>query len=505
MVRGGLAFFAVLFSGLLLFQTFTPVMTGAKKDPSKNPTLPSTLNIPADADEGIEVSPNPSPVPESMNVGRPRANFNGLATWTFNTSNYVFDESLTDSDFYGSIWILDSWTSFRSLFSRMFQFATTFSTVPASPRCTSANPCRITMKPEGRRHVRRPDEERGLALNNCGKSGDTKFTEFEFKHILRTTTDFWDPNNFGLYAFSAAHWRRGDSPYSHATFFFVPKLEVIDYTLVHTDNGEAQCKAQSHYDAWTCVKTGSNEDVYGGCYFSGKCRPTYRKSDGHFLGLDCLENSGNPSKDFIADPYHLGIIQDLFVSTNNEYNRPPPKKWQIDEVHWRVDKRKATGAGLQFTEPRPEPYQTDREALYNAYTEWLLRHPTEKMAAEVRRLFYRQPYFIFGSTIRKTGAPNEGFVERKMYNLVVNPMFVPDPDPAKIQVPFIWSGNRGRISTAEKNADAPEWDLTPFQNKKEDYVPDDKPPEVVDAQVTVSKLDDVTDELAAKLEDLQKQ
>ena len=310
-----------------------------------------------------------------------------------------------------------------------------------------------------------------------------------------------------MHAFSAAHWRRADSPYAYATFFFVPKLEVIDYTLVQDEDGKAQCKAQTHYDAWTCAKTGRNEDGYGGCYFAGKCLPTYRKSDGHFMGLDCLKGSGDPARDFVADPFILGIVQDQFAYSKLGFTKVPPKQWKLDETSWFVDRSRSTGAGLRFTEPRPQPYKTPREELYDSYTEWLQRHPTEKMPEEVKRLFYRQPYYIFAKDLRKNGAPNEGFIERNYFNLQVNPLYVPDPDPAKIDVPFAWSGNRESNGTVEKMPvvdDGPEWDLAIF-NRRDEKVPHTGPDENMDNQFLISKVDDESKELADKLQDLAKQ
>ena len=506
MAGRGLTYFAVLFSGLLLMSSlFSPVMTGAKLDPKK--VKPTELVPPEMADEGIEVSPNPSPVPMAPDVGRPGANFKGAATWTFNYTNYIFDESLTSTDFYRSLFVLDNWPSFQEFASRLYNFASFYST--DQPSCTSTNPCRITVKPEGKSQKRRPDEERGMAVNNCGRSGDRKFSEFEFKHILRTTVAGWDPEMFGTHAFSAAHWRRADSPYMHATFFFVPKTEVIEYAMVEDEDGQTQCKAQSHYDAWTCAKTGSNEDLYSGCYYSGKCLPTYRKSDGHFMGLDCLEGSGDPSKDFVANPGHLALLQDLFAYGKG-FERLPPKHWEIEETRWFADKAKSTRAGLRFTEPRPKPYTTAREDLFQAYLDWLLRRPTEKMPVEVRRLFYRQPYLLFGESMRKPGAPTEGYIEREFLKLVVNPLFVPDPDPAKIVVPFVWSGNRESTGSEEKKREvddgAPEWDVNMFDNGKGVKKPPvDIPGEDIDAEVYISKAEEARDEFAIKLEAIQVQ
>jgi len=96
MVSRGVTYFAILFTGLLLLQAITPVYPGAKFDPSK--VKPTHLDLSEAIDEGIGESPNPSPLPESPNVGPPRANFNGLVSWTFNSSNYVLDESLTNTD-----------------------------------------------------------------------------------------------------------------------------------------------------------------------------------------------------------------------------------------------------------------------------------------------------------------------------------------------------------------------------------------------------------------------
>ena len=501
MAGRGLTFFAILFTGLLLFQCFKPVVPGVKLDPAK--VKPTNLDVPDSIDEGIGESPSPSPTPFEPNVDPPGANFNGAATFTFNTSNYVFDESLSETDFYENLTFLDSWTSIKWFAAKLFDFANLYSTVKAKPKCTSKNQCRIRITQEGKAQKRRPDEERGMAVNNCGKIGDWKFTDFEHKHILRTSGTAWDPENFGIHAFAAAHWRRADSPYSHATFFYVPKLEVIDYTLVQNEDGEAQCKAQTHYDAWTCVKTGRNEDLYGGCYYAGKCLPTYRKVDGHFMGLDCLEGSGDPSRDYVADPFALGILQDQFAY-NKKFSKVPPKQWQLDETSWFVDRTRSTGAGLRFTEPRPEPYKTTREELYDSYTEWLQRHPTEKIPEEVKRLFYRQPYYIFAKDLRKNGAPNEGFIERKFYNLKVNPLYVPAPDPAKIDVPFAWSGNRGGNGTVDKMPvidEGPEWDLAIF-NRRDEKVPHTGPDENMDSQHLISKVDDASKELAAKLNDL---
>ena len=503
MVSRGITYFGILFTGLLLLQAITPVYPGAKLDPSK--VKPTHLDLPEAIDEGIGESPNPSPLPESPNVGPPGANFNGLVSWTFNSSNYVLDESLSNTDFYEYLTYLDSWTSFRWFAARLVEFAQAYTTVKPNQKCTSENPCRISVTPEGKRHKRRPDEEKGLAVNNCGKAGDWKFTDFEHKHILRTTSKGWDPNEFGVHALAAAHWRRADSPYSYATFFYVPKLEVIPYSLVQTEDGEAQCKAQTHYDAFTCVKGSRTDDLYGGCYYAGKCLPTYRKSDGHFMGLDCLEGSGDPSRDISADPLMLGQLQDMSVYSKT-WTRMPPRQWELDEVNWHVARGKSTGAGLRFTEPRPKPYQTPREELYDKYTEWLLRRPTEKMPEEVKRLFFRQPYFIFGNTLRKAGAPKEGFIERKFLNFKVNPLFVPEPDPTKIEAPFFWSGNKGKTCTVEEKPvddDGPEWDLSVFQ-RRETKVPEEVPNEDVVGPVLISTANDATNELAAKLEDLGK-
>jgi hypothetical protein len=468
------------------------------------PNKPEKLKVPdlMMIDEGIGESPNPSPLPDDPNVGRPGLNFNGLASWTFNTSNFIFDESVP-KDFYLSLTLLDNWPSLKKMVSQIYEFASSYATSPPNPvgQCTSDRPCRISIRQDEKKMGRRPDEGKGMALNNCGKFGDWKFSDFEFKHILRTSEPTWVIEDFGLHAWSAAHWRRADSPYMFATFFFVPKLEVIDYKLVE-DVGGAQCMAESTYDAWTCVKADRKEDLHSGCYYSGKCRPNYRKADGHFLGLDCEEKSGDPSKDFLATPHHFSKLQQVFVDTPGF--RVPSLQWQREEMSWYSRRATSIADGKQFTEPKPKSYYTDREELLEGYKDWLLRRPEEQMPPYVRRLFFRQPRRFFKDTMRKSGAPREGFIKFEDLDFQHNPFYEPTPDDlASMDVPFSWSGNKGGKPDARKEEAGPEWNVEYLREKKPSAPLKTPPGNEVDAEIYVSKVKETSQEMAKKIEEIK--
>lgn len=495
-MAAGLAFFALLFAGLLLSQSFSPVMTADRPDAKK----PSNLDLP-EQDEGLGDSPSPSPLPDD--VGATAANFRGLATWTFNSSHFVFEDP--PSDFYKSFTLLDSWTSIRKWASELFEFSSNFATKKPRPskfpanECTPERPCGVTFTKNRKPDRRGEDVEKGMAVNNCGKQGDWQFTEFEFKHIIRTTEEFWEPSKFPIHSWSASHWRRSDSPYLQSTFFYVPKLEVIDYSLVD-DGGSPMCKAHNYYDTWTCVKTGLSEDTYSGCYHSGQCRPTYRKVDGHLLPMECLAGSAEPAKDFVPELYHFVNLQDIFV--DGAGIKLPALQWLRDLAAWESRKATRTGAGLQFREPKPTPYKTKREQLLEAFNDWLIRHPDLKIPPRVKRLFFRQPYFVFKKNMRKPTAPKEGYIPFQELEIEKNPMYLPSPDATGIEVPFPWSGTPKVQATVE---DGPEWNLDDMARPNEPTAAtEQKPPagEEVDGQGVLTK-EETWEDMASNLESLR--
>lgn len=491
--------FAILFSWLLMSNGFLPVMSTDGPETNK----PSKLDLPVADDEGLGESPVPSPLPDL--VYPPGANFNGLSTWTFNISNYEFDDDTPD-DFYTGYYVLDSWSAIRKWASDLFEFSSNFATEKPTPRkfqpkeCTADSPCTVKFIRNSKKSVRRtPTVQKGLGVNNCGKAGDWEFSTFEFKHIIRTTSELWDPAKFPMHSWSAAHWRRSDSPYMQATFFFIPKLEVIDYEL--DEEGKSPvCRAREFYDSWTCVKTGIEEDIYSGCYHSGLCRPSYEKVDGHMVPLECKPGSADPAKDYVPEPSMFVTLQDMFV--DGAGLKVPATQWQRDVAGWQGRKATRTGAGLQFREPKPTIYQTKREELLEGFHDWRIRHPDVKVPTKVLRLFFRQPYYLFMKSMRKPSAPKEGYIPFNDLDIKRNKYYSSEPDFSTFVVPFTWSGSANARPT-KIDDDTMEWRLDEiYMPQSADPEEKSPPAEEVDGQKLLTKKDEIWNDLSSKLNTL---
>jgi hypothetical protein len=413
---------------------------------------------PGSTDTGFGRSPLPSP--NVFNVDVTKLNFSDLAIHIFKPSEVKFTSN--DKLWHENLWMLqelrqiffiNNKESLSDAIAKLIQMAKMSS---ESSSKASAGPIGSTLIPsgksEGARYTlainpildraqteieRRPKpQEKALGDANCG-IGKGRFDLFSKKHIVYVNDEV-QPEDYPELTYLASIERRLHQAVNSFTFFIAKATTFIEYFYYERVD---ECYSEQTFPTYTCHRF-HGEDQIIGCLANGLCHPTYKKSTGHLVPVQCEGNSARTMPDMRVSVAQMMKLQSDFL---RDLIKAPPTKFDFLMAQYRARRWAAKSRGEQFTEEPPAYQETPRETILRNYEKAKVDVPEE-----VRKLFYAIPklYFKRGERMRKNpDEPNCGVLSVADVHLSVCPNFQ-EVDLTKS--PFNWG--EVRLPTTSESA-----------------------------------------------------
>ena len=260
---------------------------------------------------------------------------------------------------------------------------------------------------------RRPkNQEKALGFTNCG-IGTGRFDLFAKNHLIYVTDDNL-PEEYPDLSYMAAIERRIHQAIESFTFFLTKATTFIDYYYYESMD---ECYTEMTLPTYTCHRF-NKEDQIVGCLANGLCRPTYKKSTGHLVPVQCEGNTARTMPDMRVSVNQMLKLQSEFL---RDLVKAPPTRFDWLMAAYRARRWAAKNRGEDFNEEPPAYEQSEREMVLRNYETSQLEMPEE-----VRKLFYALPKFYFqrNAPMRKNPEnPNCGVLSIADVHLSVCPNY----------------------------------------------------------------------------------